>query len=43
VVPIELEDDLPAMPIVAAYKADHAPGPLTLSFVDYCEQLFGDI
>ena len=43
VVPIELEDDLPAMPIVAAYKADPAPGPLTLSFVDYCEQLFGDI
>ncbi len=43
VVPIKLEDDLPAMPIVAAYKAEHALGPLTLSFVEYCEQLFGHI
>jgi len=40
VVPVEIEEDLPAMPIVAAYKADHAPGGLTLPFVDYCAQVF---
>ena len=43
VVPIALEEDLPAMPIVAAYKIDHAPGALTLPFVAYCEQLFREL
>ncbi|MGJ8569982.1 MAG: LysR family transcriptional regulator [Hoeflea sp.] len=43
VVPIQLEESLPPMPIVAAYKADHAPGALTLPFVDYCEQLFKEL
>lgn len=43
VVPIELEENLPPMPIVAAYKADHEPGALTLPFVDYCEQVFKEL
>lgn len=43
VVPIELEENLPPMPIVAAYKADHAPGALTQPFVAYCEQVFKEL
>lgn len=43
VVPIELEENLPPMPIVAAYKAEHVPDALTLPFVDYCAQVFNDL
>lgn len=43
VVPVQIAEDLPAMPIVAAYRSDHVPGGLTLPFVDYCEQVFEDL
>ena len=43
VVPVEIEDNLPAMPIVAAYKADHVPGGLTLPFADYCAKVFEEL
>lgn len=43
VVPIDLEEDLPAMPIVIAHSLDQAPGALTLPFVEYCSQVFNDL
>ncbi|WP_417423650.1 LysR family transcriptional regulator [Hoeflea sp.] len=40
VVPIELEENLPSMPVVVAHTRDHAPDALTLPFIDYCTQIF---
>jgi DNA-binding transcriptional LysR family regulator len=42
VVPVDLEQDLPPMPVVAAYRSDTDTGAsaLTLPLVEYCEQVF---
>ncbi|MDF1607819.1 LysR family transcriptional regulator [Hoeflea sp. YIM 152468] len=40
VVPVELEENLPPMPIVIAHNLDHAPGALTVPFVDHCARVF---
>jgi DNA-binding transcriptional LysR family regulator len=42
VVPIELQEDLPPTPIVIAHHVDNRPGDLTLPFIRYCEDVFGD-
>ncbi len=42
VVPIALQENLPPTPIVIAHRADSRPGDLTLPFIQYCKDVFGD-
>lgn len=43
VVPVDLEEDLPLMPVVAACSAGNAEDALMRTFVDFCAQVFEDL
>ncbi|MBB3064474.1 LysR family transcriptional regulator [Limibacillus halophilus] len=43
VVPVDLEETLPPIPIVIAQRADRTVNPLEATFMDHCRQVFSGI